>query len=266
MVSDNLDRELEEYRMRLEEMVDQRTSQLQAAMRRIQHTYDETLEALASAVDLRNDETAGHSRRVTLYALEIAKVLRCPRDARKQLARGALLHDVGKIAIPDSILLKPGRLTSSEMAIMRTHVNAGHALVSRIAFLAPAAQIVLAHHERFDGAGYPRGLAADKIPLGARIFAVVDTLDAIMSDRPYRQGQPFGVARDVIAEESAKQFDPEIVKAFLSIREETWIRARYEAARVCTVAEELSLPPSHDGNSSGDSFRQWEADQVLSGL
>lgn len=264
MMVDNLNQELDEYRLRLEEIVDERTSQLQIAMRRIQQTYDETLEALASAVDLRNDETAGHSRRVTLYALEIAKVMMCPREACRQLARGALLHDVGKIAIPDSILLKPGKLTPPEMGVMKTHVLAGHSLVSRIAFLAPAAQIVLTHHERFDGAGYPHGLAANEIPLGARIFAVVDALDAITSDRPYRRGRPFATAREVIAAEAAKQFDPEVVKAFFEIGEETWNKARHDADIALPLFEQLSLPLHHDAeDSTGVSFGHPEDYQVL---
>lgn len=228
----NVQLELEEYRFHLEQMVAQRTLQLQTAVRRIERAYDETLEALAGAIDLRDDETAGHSKRVTLYALRIAKQMGCSRKLCSQLARGALLHDIGKIAIPDSILLKPGKLTPGETTIMQTHVWAGHALVKRIDFLSPAAEIVLSHHERFDGKGYPQGQAGDRIPLGARIFSVVDTLDAMMSDRPYRLGRPFRVAYEEIQGQSGKQFDPEVVRAFLLTPEKTWQRLRWEVAKL----------------------------------
>jgi response regulator RpfG family c-di-GMP phosphodiesterase len=222
--------ELENYRKRLEEMVAQRTKQLEAALRRIEATYDETLEALAGALDLRDNATAGHSRRVTLYSLEIAKVMRLSRDETKQLERGACLHDIGKIGIPDAILLKPGKLTPDEKTVMQSHVKIGSGLVSRVAFLAPASHIVLSHQECFNGTGYPQGLVGEEIPVGARIFAVADTLDAILSDRPYRKGRPYPVARAIIAEESGKQFDPKVVSAFLSIPETTWERIRVESA------------------------------------
>jgi putative nucleotidyltransferase with HDIG domain len=222
---------LENYRHHLEEMVDQRTKQLKAAMRRIELTYDETLEALAAALDLRDNDTAGHSRRVTLYSLEIAKRLNFSSDDLKQLERGAYLHDIGKIGIPDSILLKPGKLTAEETVIMQTHVRTGYELMSRVAFLSSAAQIVLTHQEYFDGTGYPQGLAGEEIPLGARIFAISDTMDAMMSDRPYRRGRPYSVARAEIERESGKQFDPRVVAVFLSIPEETWEKIRTDAAQ-----------------------------------
>jgi response regulator RpfG family c-di-GMP phosphodiesterase len=224
-----MEAELAEYRHRLEEMVEQRTKQLKFAMRRIELTYDETLGALAGALDLRDNDTAGHSRRVTLYSLEMAKKLSFSSDELKQLERGANLHDIGKIGIPDSILLKPSKLTPEETAIMQTHVQIGYELLSRVAFLASAAQIVLTHQEYYDGTGYPQGLAGEEIPLGARIFAISDTMDAMMSDRPYRRGRPFGVARAEITKESGRQFDPRIVDVFLSIPEETWARIRTEA-------------------------------------
>lgn len=222
--------ELESYRKHLEEMVEQRTEQLKAATLRIEMTYDETLEALAAALDLRDNETAGHSRRVTSCSLELGVVLGLSAEELKQLERGAYLHDIGKIGIPDSILLKPGRLTTEETAIMRTHVRIGYELMSRVAFLAPAAQIVLAHQEFYDGSGYPQGLAGEQIPLGARIFAVADTLDAVMSDRPYRPRRPYRVARSIIADESGRQFDPMVVSAFMTIPEQTWEQIRLETA------------------------------------
>jgi response regulator RpfG family c-di-GMP phosphodiesterase len=226
-----MEAELDEYRHRLEEMVEERTNQLKAAMGRIEFTYDETLEALAAALDLRDNETAGHSRRVTLYALELASRLNFTDDQLKQLERGAYMHDIGKIGIPDLILLKPGKLTPEETAVMKTHVRIGYELMSRVAFLAPAAQIVLTHQEAYDGSGYPQGLKADEIPLAARIFAVADTLDAMMSDRPYRQGKPYSDARAEIERESGKQFDPQVVAMFLSVPEDVWANIRSEVAR-----------------------------------
>ena len=226
-----MEAELEEYRNQLESMVEQRTNQLKAAMRRIELTYDETLEVLAAALDLRDNDTAGHSRRVSLFSLEIASRLNLPADQLKQLERGAYLHDIGKIGIPDSILLKPGKLTPEETATMQSHVQIGFKLMSRVAFLGTAAQIVLTHQEFYNGKGYPQGLCGEEIPLGARIFTVADTLDAMMSDRPYRRGRPYSIARAEIAAEAGKQFDPEVVAVFLSIPEETWIKIRNEACR-----------------------------------
>jgi len=227
-----LELEVENYRHHLEEMVEQRTRQLQAAMKRIELTYDETLEALGAALDLRDDETAGHSRRVTRYSLEIAKTMGCTAEQMKHISRGAYLHDIGKIGIPDSILLKGAKLTAEETALMQKHVRVGYELVSRIAFLAPAAAIVLTHHERYDGTGYPQGLREEEIPLGARIFVVADTLDAMTSDRPYRQALPFSAAQAEIIRESGRQFDPEIVRVFLSISEKVWEDIRMEVAGV----------------------------------
>jgi response regulator RpfG family c-di-GMP phosphodiesterase len=223
--------ELEGYRQSLESMVEQRTKQLTAALERIERTYDETLEALAAALDLRDSDTADHCQRIKRYSQEMAAKLNFSADELKQLERGAYLHDIGKIGIPDSILLKPAKLTPEETIFVQTHVQIGYGLMSRVAFLAPAAQIVLTHHERFDGTGYPQGLAGEEIPRGARIFAVADTLDAMMSDRPYRRRQPYSIARAEIERESGRQFDPQVVAAFLSIPEETWMRIRSEVAR-----------------------------------
>ena len=217
----NLERELANYRKHLEEMVDQRTRQLQVAMRQIEQTYDDTLEALAASLDLRDNETAGHSRRVMRYCLEIARRMGCTSEQVKNIARGAYLHDIGKIGIPDAVLRKPARLTKEERQIMESHVRTGHELVCRIAFLASATEIILTHHERFDGTGYPQGLMGTEIPLGSRVFAVADTLDAMTSDRPYRRALPYSAAREEIIRESGHQFDPAVVQVFLSIPEET---------------------------------------------
>ncbi len=224
-----LEAELAEYRQSLETMVEHRTKQPMAASSRIELTYDETLKALAAALDLRDNDTAGHSRRVTLYTLEIARRLNFSRTEIKQLERGAFLHDIGKIGIPDSILLKPGTLTAEEHTVMQSHVGIGYELMNRVPFLSLAALIVRTHHERFDGTGYPQGLIGDEIPLGARIVAVANAFDAIRSDLPYRKGQPYSVARAEIEREAGKQFEPKVVEVFLSIPEETWKKVRAEA-------------------------------------
>jgi putative nucleotidyltransferase with HDIG domain len=228
----HMEAELDRYRHQLEDMVERRTHQLQIAMKRIERAYDETLEALGAALDLRDTETAGHSRRVSLYCLEIARAMGCTSEQLKTIARGAYLHDIGKIGIPDSVLLKQGKLTQEEMSIMQTHVRIGYELLSRIPFLSSASEIVLAHQERYDGAGYPQGLVGEEIPLGARIFAVADTLDAMTSDRPYRQALPFEAAREEITRESGKQFDPDAVRVFLSLPEHTWEDIRRQVVRL----------------------------------
>ena len=241
-----MEAKLENYRHNLEDMVEQRTSQLQSAMKRIERTYDETLEALGAALDLRDTETEGHSRRVSRCSLEIAKAMGCTSDQLKQIARGSYLHDIGKIGIPDAILLKPGKLNEEEMAVMQTHARVGYDLVSRIGFLAPAAEIVLTHQERYDGTGYPQGLVGSEIPLGSRIFAVADTLDAMTSDRPYRRALPLSSARTEITREAGRQFDPEVVRVFLSIPDMVWenIRREVAGARLFTTTRNSSLASS----------------------
>jgi len=231
MEKKRLELELENYRQHLEQMVEQRTRQLQSAMKRIELTYDETLEALGAALDLRDTETEGHSHRVSRYCMETARTLGCSGEQLNHIVRGSYLHDIGKIGIPDAILLKPGKLTEEETALMQTHARVGFELVSRIAFLAPAAEMVLTHQERYDGSGYPRGLAGGDIPLGARIFAVADTLDAMTSDRPYRRALPFRAARDEILRQSGRQFDPKVVAAFVATPQEVWENIRTEVAR-----------------------------------
>jgi HD-GYP domain-containing protein (c-di-GMP phosphodiesterase class II) len=224
-----LQQTLRQQNDQLEELVNQRTRQLQVAVRRIKSMYDQTLRALGGALDLRDNETAGHSQRVTRYALEIGQAMVCDEEELGEIALGASLHDIGKIGIPDAILLKPGKLNPEETEIMRRHVNISYDLVSQHLFLSHAAQIVLSHHESHDGSGYPQGLIGNEIPLGARIFAVADTLDAMTSDRPYRAALPYRVAREEIKRCSGSQFDPDVVQAFLAIPEEVWNRIRAES-------------------------------------
>ena len=217
-----------EYQTSLERMVDARTEQLKRAMHDLERSYDITLEALGDALDLKDAETEGHSKRVTAFTIAIAKTMGVSKDVISVIARGAFLHDIGKMAIPDAILRKPGALTPDEIAIMREHCYHGYRMLQKIPFLAEAAEIVYSHQERYDGTGYPRGLKGNEIPLGSRLFSVADTLDAITSDRPYRAAQSVTAAREEIKRWSGRQFDPEVVETFLSMPENIWGDLRKE--------------------------------------
>lgn len=177
----------------------------------------DVLNALVAALDYRDTETQWHSRRVALFARMIGSQLGLSGDALQDVELGALLHDVGKIGISDTILMKPGKLTEDEWDVMRKHPQLGYDLLAGIDFLDTARTIVLHHHERWEGGGYPHNISGREISLGARIFAVCDTLDAITSDRPYRKARPFEVAAEEIIRVSGTQFDPEIVRAFVGI-------------------------------------------------
>jgi putative nucleotidyltransferase with HDIG domain len=210
------------------EVLEKTNADLKRAMVDLERSYDITLEALGDALDLKDAETEGHSKRVTAFTMAIARAMELPSERVRVIARGAFLHDVGKMAIPDAILRKPGRLTPEEQMLMREHAQLGYQMLRKIPFLHEAANIVYSHQERFDGSGYPRGLKGDQIPLGARIFAVADTFDAITSDRPYRAAQSISSARREIQKHSGHQFDPAIVDMFMSISEELWQRLRDE--------------------------------------
>jgi putative nucleotidyltransferase with HDIG domain len=216
------------YRQNLEQIIFTRTGRLRTAMLDLEKSYDITLEAMGDALDLRDAETEGHSRRVTAYTIALAREMGLNDDDLRIIARGAFLHDIGKIATPDSILLKPGRLTPSETVIMREHCTRGYEMVRKIPFLREASEIVHAHQETFDGSGYPRGLRGEEIPLGARIFAIADTLDAMTSDRPYRNSMGFAAAREEIRRFSGTQFDPSIVEVFLRMPAGLWSELRRE--------------------------------------
>lgn len=216
------------YQTNLEALVKARTDQLQAALANLERSYDITLETLGDALDLKDRETEGHSKRVTAFTIAIARAMGLPREQINTIARGAFLHDIGKIAIPDNILKKPGKLESEEMAIMREHAYHGYQIVKKIPFLAEAADIVYSHQEWFNGSGYPRGLKGAEIPLGARIFSVADTLDAITTDRIYRPKQTLQAAREEIKKWSGQQFDPEVVRVFLEMPDNIWDDLREE--------------------------------------
>jgi len=224
-------RENREHHERLEARVEERTSELrrktgeiEALFRRLNESYQVTLEALATALDARDAETLGHSARVGAYTVAVARRMGLVEPDLTHIYRGALLHDVGKIGIPDAILRKPGKLTSAEWKEMRKHPEIGARMLRGIGFLEGAVPIVLCHQERYDGKGYPARLKGETIPLGARIFAVVDTLDAMTSDRPYRKALPYEAARAEIRKFSGTQFDPKVVEVFLTIPPEEWER------------------------------------------
>ncbi|MGA7908538.1 MAG: HD domain-containing phosphohydrolase [Candidatus Sulfotelmatobacter sp.] len=216
------------YQTNLESLVEARTDQLQEAMAELERSYDITLQALGDALDLKDAETEGHSKRVTAFTIAIAREMGVPREQIPVIARGAFLHDIGKMAIPDAILRKPGKLDSDETTIMREHCYRGYQMLKKISFLAEACDIVYSHQEKFDGTGYPRGLKGHEIPLGARIFSVADTLDAIISDRPYRPARSLTAARKEIQDWSGRQFDPEVVEVFQKMPDEVFEDLRRE--------------------------------------
>ena len=175
------------------------------------------MEGWSSALELREQETAGHCERVVELTLTLAQKFGFCGEQLQQLRRGALLHDIGKMGIPDSVLLKPGTLNEREWEIMRRHPEYAHQLISSIAYLRPAVDIPYCHHEKWDGSGYPRGLHEDEIPLAARIFAIADVWDALTSDRPYRKAWTREQAHKYIREQAGKHFDPKVVEQFLEL-------------------------------------------------
>lgn len=214
------------YQINLESLVAARTEQLQAALEELKRSYDITLEVLGEALDYKDRETEGHSKRVTAFTIAIARAMGIPKEQIETIARGAFLHDIGKMAIPDNILNKPGKLTSEEFAIMREHCYLGYKLVQKIPVLREAAEIVYSHQEHFDGSGYPRRLKGEQIPLGARIFSVADTFDAITNDRVYRKARSIAEARKEIQAWTGRQFDPEVVAVFQQMPDEVFEELR----------------------------------------
>jgi len=222
--------ELHEELARLRAQLAQRDCEAEQRELQLRASYEATVRALADAVEARDAYTARHAERVAAYGLEIARACGMDTSAGPELEFGFLLHDIGKIAISDAILYKPGRLTDEERDAMRRHPVIGEEIVRGIDFLAGARQVVRSHHERWDGAGYPDRLAAEEIPLAARVFAVADTFDALTSDRPYRAASSFREARRVIAQAAGTQFDPTVAAAFDDITD-----ARFDEIR-CALA------------------------------
>lgn len=221
----------------LYEQAKQQAEALNSLVLQLEHAYDSTLVALSAALDARDQSTEGHTQRVTACTIALAKHIGVAQAELLHIERGALIHDIGKIGISDSILHKPGPLTTEEWVEMKKHPELGHQILKAIPFLQEEALIALSHHERYDGRGYPRGLAGEEIPLGARLFAVADALDAIVSDRPYRKARSFREAREEIQRNSGTQFDPRVVETFLNIGDEEWA--------------ELGAP-ANGGNGSGE--------------
>jgi ribonuclease P protein subunit RPR2 len=214
------ERQLERYAADLRETFKRERDQAEELRR----SYTATVRALSNAVEARDAYTGKHAERVTAYGMEIARTLGLRFSETPELEFGFLLHDIGKVAIPDAILYKPGALTAGERALMSQHPVIGAQIVHGIDFLSSAVEVVRSHHERWDGAGYPDGLAGEQIPLSARVFAVADVLDALTSDRPYRPASTMAIAREMILSEAGRQFDPAVIAAFASIENRTFER------------------------------------------
>ena len=229
-----LKRENDAYRTNLEALVASRTQQLRNAMADLKRSYNITLQAFGDALEYKEGLVSkGHSDRVTAFTIAIAKRMGIGREQIEVIAQGAYLHDIGKLKIPEEILKKPSKLTSAEYEHMKEHCYLGYKMLGKIPFLADAAEIVYCHQEYFDGNGYPRGLKGDEIPLGARIFAIADTLDAIIDDRVYRRARSLEQAKAEIKRCAGTQFDPSIVEVFLSIPDLVWddVRKQVEEQR-----------------------------------
>lgn len=218
------ERQLERYAADLRETFKQERARSQE----LQRSYMATVRALSNAVEARDAYTGKHAERVTAYGLEIARTMRIPLADTPQLEFGFLLHDIGKVAIPDAILYKPGPLTEEERALMAQHPAIGAQIVSEIDFLVASCAVVRSHHERWDGRGYPDGLVGEDIPLAARVFAVADVLDALTTDRPYRPASSLATGREMIVAGSGTQFDPAVVEAFISIDDDSFLRISAE--------------------------------------
>jgi putative nucleotidyltransferase with HDIG domain len=210
------------YEDHLEELVEQRTVELDQALNSLEDAYRSTLRALTAALETRDLETHGHSERVVTYSLRLGREYGLDSYRTKALEFGSLLHDIGKIGVPDSILRKPAKLTDDEWVLMRQHPVHGQQILRGIEFLEGAARVVAQHHEKWDGSGYPLGLSGDDIDLCARIFSVADAFDAMTSDRVYRKGKPYQAAAQELDDWSGKQFDPKVVEAFHRVPKEDW--------------------------------------------
>ena len=210
------------YENHLEELVEQRTVELDKALNSLEGAYRSTLKALTAALETRDSETHGHSERVVTYSLRLGREYGLSSEAMKALEFGSLLHDIGKIGVPDSILRKPAKLTEEEWVRMREHPLHGQQILRGIEFLEGAARVVAQHHEKWDGTGYPLGLRCEEIDICARIFAVADAFDAITSDRVYRRGKPYEAAAQELDDWAGRQFDPKIVEAFHRVPKSDW--------------------------------------------
>lgn len=242
------------YENYLEEMVEQRTAELDRALRSLGDAYRTTLRALTAALEARDSETHGHSERVVNFSLRLGREMGLDAEQMRSLEFGSLLHDIGKIGVPDAILRKPGALDEGEWVKMREHPLHGQRILRGIEFLEGAARVVAQHHEKWDGSGYPLGLRDEEIDQNARIFAVADAFDAITSDRVYRRGRTYEEAAAELNDFAGRQFDPVVVEAFHRVPRQEWDEIRRRslelheqratARRIEHVAEHLYLGPN----------------------
>jgi putative nucleotidyltransferase with HDIG domain len=214
------------YENHLEELVEQRTAELDQALDSLENAYRTTLQALTAALETRDAETHGHSERVVTFSLRLGREYGLNAAQMKALEFGSLLHDIGKIGVPDAILRKPAKLTDEEWVRMREHPMHGQQILRGIKFLEGAAKVVAQHHEKWDGSGYPLGLKTEEIDICARIFSVADAFDAITSDRVYRQGRPYEAAALELEKWADRQFDPRVVEAFHRVPKDDWDELR----------------------------------------
>ncbi|MDQ1560127.1 MAG: cyclic di-GMP phosphodiesterase [Pyrinomonadaceae bacterium] len=219
------------YETFLEESIKLRTKELAHALASLEDAYRTTLKALAAALETRDTDTHGHSERVVSFSLRLGRELKLDEEGLRSLEFGALLHDIGKIGIPDMILRKPAALSDEEWLTMRRHPALGQQILRGIEFLEGAARVVGQHHEKWDGTGYPLGLRAEEIDLNARIFAVADAFDAMVSTRVYRAGKPYAAAAEELERHAGRQFDPAVVAAFLRIPPSDWEELRARSLR-----------------------------------
>jgi HD-GYP domain-containing protein (c-di-GMP phosphodiesterase class II) len=209
-----------------------RSRELEEALDGVREMYVSTMTSLATVVEAKDPTTRGHLDRTHRYGLALAERIDPELAARPEIGYGFFLHDIGKVGVPESVLCKPGPLDEAEWAVMREHPAIGAQIVAPIRFLSGAVDIVRSHHERWDGAGYPRGLRGEDIPLAARIFAIADSFDAMTSDRPYRAAMPLELALDEIRDGAGTQFDPEVAKAFLELAHDDLVLTAPVAAAV----------------------------------
>jgi putative nucleotidyltransferase with HDIG domain len=217
------------YENHLEELVEQRTVELDQALSSLEDAYRSTLKALTAALETRDAETHGHSERVVTFSLRLGRELDLSKEQMKALEFGSLLHDIGKIGVPDAILRKPAKLTEEEWMRMREHPLHGQQILREIEFLSGASRVVAQHHEKWDGSGYPLGLRGEEIDLNARIFAVADAFDAMISDRVYRRGRSYEAAALELGKWSGRQFDPQVVEAFHRVPRADWEELRRQS-------------------------------------
>jgi putative nucleotidyltransferase with HDIG domain len=232
------------YENHLEDLVDLRTAELDKALGSLENAYRSTLQALTAALETRDAETHGHSERVVTFSLRLGREYGLNPAEMKALEFGSLLHDIGKIGVPDAILRKPAKLTDEEWVRMREHPLHGQQILRGIKFLEGAARVVAQHHEKWDGSGYPLGLKGDEIDICARIFSVADAFDAITSDRVYRKGRPYEAAAQELDEWIGRQFDPKVVEAFHRVPREDWDELRRRSLMRTPTESEWQLVSS----------------------